>query len=827
MALPPPPAWQPPPAVPTSVAGLGPPTAGGGLPLSPMALAAPATEPEEAVQPVRRRRRMVLDEEAIIERVWQSIDAARDERANWMELRLVRYAKLRGWLQDKTWPWDDASNQHIPMMQANSLRIQAGLHNAVLGARPVMMGKSLIAAQKDAAEQASNLIDYQVFVEADGEEKIERYIQQFVNDGTVIAFQPWVKDQRTIVDVRRYPVDPARPVIQYLAELLPQEIPGLSALTAAGEDGLSWTGTWTGPNGEVEVQIEVYDGREGMLEVEMTWPATVFDGPTMIVHELEDIVVPLRAQNCQPVTPANPFGAPFVARLVKVDLDTIRRRQREGVYDLLSEKDLKELEAEADVITKQDSGYQDDALLVQKEEQAGLSPSFGGARKDQVWITMAEWYGRWDVNGDGLDEDVIVWVTLEGKKLCRARYLTEMYPGLPPRRPLAEARFIPVDGQFYGIGLPELMEGVADLLHMLINQNIDHGEIANLPIMLYRASSGIKPEVMRVRPGDWVPVDNPQTDALPVQFPHSDQTWSFNMISLIQQFAQQLIQIGPIQMGQVPQGKASALRTVGTTMAILQQGAAMPEQILRRLFMGLKQVWEQFHMLNTRFLPKRKQYLLQGKPSTDADAYRTIQSPTEIDVPVLFDFQATLLNTNKGVISQALTGLGGAIFNPLAFQMQLVTPENFYNWAKDLIRANQLDPERYITRPPDAPAGPRVTLQDAIGMLIGGQLPPTDVVGPTDQFLMELEKFKQSDDFGRLHISNVGLWRQYEMALIQKVQQEQQHAQMLQASQQFTQMLGNQGQGQGGQPQMGEPPAMQAEPGTASELMGAEGGPHA
>lgn len=795
-----------------------------------MALAAPLTEPEPdtEVQPVRRRRRMTLDADAVIARVWETIDSVRDDRASWMELRLVRYAKLRGWLQDKTWPWDDASNQHIPMMQANSLRIQAGLHNAVLGARPVMMGKSLTMAQKEAAEQASNLIDYQVFVEADGEEKIERYIQQFVNDGTVVSFQPWVKDTRTIVDVRRYPVDETRPVIQYLAELIPQEIPGLSKLSAKGEDGLSWTATWAGPQGDVDVQIEVYDGKEEMLEVEMTWQAAVFDGPTMIVHELEDILVPMRAQNCQPVTPANPFGAPFVARLVKVDLDTIKRRQQDGVYDLLTDEDLAELEEQGDVITKQDETYQEDQLQVQKETQAGLAPSFAGAKKDQVWLTMAEWYGRWDVNDDGLDEDVIFWVTQEGRKLCRARHLTEMYPGLPPRRPLSEARFIPVDGQFYGVGLPELMEGVSDLLHMLINQNIDHGEIANLPIMLYRASSGIKPEVMRVRPGDWVPVDNPQTDALPVQFPHADQTWSFNMISLIQQFAQQLIQIGPIQMGQVPQGKASALRTVGTTMAILQQGAAMPEQILRRLFMGLKQVWEQFHMLNTRFLPKRKQYLLQGKPSADADAYRTIQTPTEIDVPVLFDFQATLLNTNKGVIAQALTGLGGAIFNPLAFQMKLVQPENFYNWAKDLIRANQLDPERYITKPPDAPTGPRVTLQDAIGMLIGGQLPPTDVVGPTQEFLIELQKFEQSDDFGRLHISNVGLWRQYTMALMQKVQEEQQHLQMQQAAQQFTQMLGNQGQGQGGQPQAGQPPEMQAEPGTATELqgaMGAHGGP--
>ncbi len=830
MALPPQAPWQPPAPVPVGAAG-GPPA--GGLPLGPQDLAGgpgpPPVTAETGGQVPKRRRRMPLDEEAqakLVDRVFDSIDAARDDRANWMDTRLVRYAKLRGWLQDKTWPWDEASNQHIPLIQAASLRIQAGLHNAVLGVRPVMVGKALRFDQKEGAETASDLIDYQLFVEADGEEKIETYITHFVNDGTAISFQPWVKEKRFIVDVKRYPLD-TRPMIQYMADLLPKEIDGLRDLVAKSEDGLSWAATFAGPQGDVDVEVEVYDGREDMLEVEMTWEATIFDGPTMINEELENVIVPMRVENAQPVSALNPRGAPWIARLVKIDLDTVKRYQQDGTYEWLTLEDITDLEDTADVVTKRDETYQEDAKREQDEVQAGLTPSFSGTEEDRQWLTLAEWYGAYDVDGDGFAEEVIVSCIREGGKLCRTRYLTEQYPGLPPRRPFAEARFIPVPGQFYGIGLPELMEGLNDLLHELINQNINCGEIGQLPIMLYRASSGIKPEVMRVRPGDWVPVDNPQTDALPLQWPQKDQSWSFNMITLIQQLEQQLIQIGPIQMGQVPQGKASALRTVGTTMAILQQGAAMPEQILRRLFMGLRQVWEQFHMLNTRFLPPRKRYLLQGKPRDDEDAYREIQSPSEIGLPVMFDFGATLLNTNKGVMSQALEGLGPSLFNPLSFQLNVVTMENYYNWLTDLVKAAQLDHERYVTRPADAPEGQRVSLQDAIGMLLEGQMPPTDVMGDPVQFLMGLKAYEESDEFGKLHVSNVGLWRQYTQAIVAKVQQAQQKQALMQAAQQFSQMQGNQGQGQGGQPTAGAPPEMQSQPGTASELAGAmkSGGP--
>lgn len=92
---------------------------------------------------------------------------------------------------------------------------------------------------------------------------------------------------------------------------------------------------------------------------------------------------------------------------------------------------------------------------------------------------------------------------------------------------------------------------------------------------------------------------------------------------------------------------------------------------------------------------------------------------------------------------------------------------------------------------------------------------------------MGLQQFEQSDDFGRLHVTNLGMWRQYTTALMQKIQQEQQALQQQAAAQQFTQMLGNQGQGQGGQPSAGAPPPMQSQPGTPQELAGAaKGGAH-
>lgn len=789
------------------------------------ALAIPDEALTEAPVPRRRRRSLSVDKEKVSRYVLDTVDKDRNERSGWMDLRLIRYAKLRGWRQDQALLYTDAHNEHIPMVQANNLRVQAGLFNAVMGNHPIMQGETLRKDKKDAAESAANLVEYQFMVESDGEQKVAEGVQRFVEDGTVMSYQPWVKEIRKYVDVRTISAPPeGTPLRHYMLEQLPTLIEGTREITDETSDGYHWTVKRPAPDrgGDQEFEVNVYyrDGDDDRLDVELRWDAVVFDGPQCIVHRLEDVVAPLRSQNLQPVTPYNPYGAPRVARLVRVSLDSIRRRMKDGTYDLLTEEEFGNLIGFAQARAAQDTRHDDNAITEKKEEQAGFDVDWSGLAEEHRWVTMIEWYGGWVVDPDGLEDEVIFWVTQDGGFLCRARFLTEQFPATPPHRPLASAAFIPVSDCLYGISLPELLEGLHDILHDLINSNLDRGDVATLPAMLYRPSSGIKNEVMRIRPGDWIPVDNPDTDVKAVQYPHSDQSWSFNMIGMMQQWTEKLIQVGPLQMGQVPQGKASALRTVGTTMAILQQGAALPEQILRRFFTWLQEVYGQYHVMNSRYLPKKKQYLIMGKPKDSQDAYAEIDR-TDVDLPVTFNFQATLLNTNKGVVSQALQGLGAALFNPLSLQIGTVNAQTYYQWQRDLINAHQLDPDRYVVPPPGG-GEPPISIETAITQLIEGILPSVNVLGGPEMALQELMKWAQTDAFGLLPPTNVGLFKHYVMLIQQAIQQAQQQQMMMQAAQEFQGRMGEGGKGPGAPPGMGEVPEMQTEAPTQAEIGGAE-----
>lgn len=801
-----------------------------------------AADAAEDPRPVSRRRRRLLSEteaEEFVERCLEQVDEIKDSRADWLEKRLARAAKQRGWLPREDGPWDDASDQHIPIIQSNCLRVHAAFHNAVLGNRPVVFGKPLRPEHRERAEKNDFLLDHQMFVDQEGERNIERAIIQFVDEGTLISFQPRVLETKGFYDVHRFPV-PLEPLAEAVPELIAEVASEFSVqfsmLTRKDDEGRRWDCEYVDMSEKPSVcVVEVYDVEvdgQDLIELVFNWRTTVFDGPAMIPLDLEDVLVPIRSENLQPVSGANPGGAPYVIKVSKVDADTVRRRIKSGDFDYLTMEDLEpETDSEETRGGKErtedfDEGSHDEkAITAYKESQAGLEPLTRSSTGAREWYTIFEWYGGHDCNDDQLNEEVVFTVVAELRKLARAKYLTELYPGIPERRPFAEGRFISVPGQFYGIGLPELMEGLSDFIHVLLNENVDAARIANMPWFGYRAASGFKPDKLRLGPGDGIPLDDVQRDLAFYNIPHSDQSWGFNMIGLAMQFVERLTQMGAMQFGQVPQGKASALRTVGTTMAILQQSAAMPEQILRRLFCWLRDVYAQFHLINCRFLPPNKRYLVTGRPLSNDDAYMKLNDRRDIAIPLSFDFQATLLNSNKGLVSEALASIGSALFSPLAFQSGLVTPEELYNWAHDLVRANQLEPGRYLRRPPGVTDEPKITVEEALLDITSGIMPQSvNFVYPATEALQKFVAFVQSDDVGLLTEPQVAILKAYLMAVQQKAQQEMQAMQQAQAAAAFQQTLGG-GKGEAGRPpEMGEAPPMQPEMGTATEAQGAAQG---
>lgn len=783
----------------------------------------------ETVQaPQRLKPSLKLDPSAVVRFVTQRLTRDLADRNQWNLQRIERYAKLRGWLPEKTYPIGAlSSNMWVPTMLTASMRLKSSLENAVKSTRPLMEAKATQRRNIERQENISNLIDFQVFEEANGENLFDDFISNLVDDGTAVAFVRWVREDQILRDVkilpglpRNIPADvPHRLIVGQALDVLFDKI-----IAAAPKQDSEY------PDYEYDVVYEdqyqnqhhaivcFYDTDQGKLEAHITQEVTSFDGPSFEVLDLEDIVVPARTGNLQPPTQFNPHGAPYVNRLCKTTLDTIRRLKANGTYDLLDDAGMSKI---ASTATSPNSWWEDEAAKLQKDQKEGVDSPY--AQTDLGVRFIIEHYGRWDVDGDGFDEDVVFWVERDSQVLLRARLLGEIYPGVPVRRPFGVAKLFPIPGRFYAQSLGEILEPLQDAMKFLMDSNFDWGTITNIPFGFYRPASGLKREDMTLLPGTLYPVDRPTED---VSFPtwNRDMSWVMNTFSMLKQMDEKLSMQSDVQFGRVPTGQASALRTLGTTASLLQQGDARSEQILRRLFHGISEIYLLIHRLNRRYLPKDKQIRVMGMAERGEDPYVDL-TPDRIDADVDFAFRATMLNTNKQVVAAALGEVAALLISPIALQMGMATPDGIYKLMRDIAKAKDLDPDRYIQRPrEDIFAGPKLSGEEVISMILGGQIPDGQPLeASAEEHLKKLMEFVQSDQVGLMaehQVQVLVMWMKKVQASDQQIQQRQA---MMQAAEQMQGNI-NGGGGPGGAPTTIQPPADQTGAAPTAQPPGPGGG---
>ncbi|MCI0556752.1 MAG: hypothetical protein L0287_37915, partial [Anaerolineae bacterium] len=310
--------------------------------------------------PAPKNRLSKVDVTKLVYEICELYHADLEERIDWEEARIQRIAKYRGWREKKTYPWEDASNAHLPIIMTDVQATEDTLHNAVMSSRPVMQAKSLIKATVDREQTVDNLIDYQIFFENKGEERIGNLISSFVQDGQWVAYLPYIREVQKISTkvILEYP-GPGISWPAYLhmkmTELYPGAVITPLANKAPWEYEVSQQHPLTGER--IKFRVEVADNGDNRIQVVSHHEETTFDGPSLIPVELEDIVVPSRSENLQPVTLANPRGSHHCFLVDYPTRDEIYKLKESGFYNQMTEEDWQKLNATTsdDTVSNQDS----------------------------------------------------------------------------------------------------------------------------------------------------------------------------------------------------------------------------------------------------------------------------------------------------------------------------------------------------------------------------------------------------------------------------------------------------------------------------------------
>ena len=306
----------------------------------------------------------------------------------------------------------------------------------------------------------------------------------------------------------------------------------------------------------------------------------------------ENLVVPYETTDLE--------TCPNITQVVRMSLNDLRKRQVAGVYldveVIPSQKELTSLEDEFNRIDGQEPGQIDyDCTILECHADLDLEGyedededgEFTGIKIPYV-VTISEDNGQiLSIRRNYLEEDVL------RKKI---QYFTHY-------------KFLPGFG-FYGLGLIHTIGGLSRTATSALRQLIDAGTLSNLPAGFKARGLRIRDDDNPLQPGEFRDVDAPggaiRDSLMPLPFKGPDQTL-FQLLGFVVDAAQRFATITDLKVGDGNQQAA-----VGTTMAMMEQGARVMSAVHKRLHYAMRKEFKILARVMSESLPQEYPYSVPG-----------------------------------------------------------------------------------------------------------------------------------------------------------------------------------------------------------------------
>jgi intein/homing endonuclease len=216
---------------------------------------------------------------------------------------------------------------------------------------------------------------------------------------------------------------------------------------------------------------------------------TVKNTPDLIPIRLEDFLT-------RPYWGSDIQRAPWIAHKIHFMKHELKERDKSGIFsnvDVVLNGPFNEIDE-----NRQDS-----------LERGGTD--FNKTSEASVF-DIYEVYFYWDIDGNGIEEDMIAWIDPISGTFLRVEYNSL---GI---RPIVRMPYFERPDELYAIGTGWMVENLQDEIDALHNMRIDGTHISMLQMFVSRRGSGLGPNE-EFRPLKHIIVDNPLEDFMTIKFP--------------------------------------------------------------------------------------------------------------------------------------------------------------------------------------------------------------------------------------------------------------------------------------------------------------------
>lgn len=457
----------------------------------------------------------------------------------------------------------------------------------------------------------------------------------------------------------------------------------------------------------------------------------------------EDIVLPPGQHD--------PQEADWVISRIFMTDDDLKAKASEGAFFE---------DAVENSLGKTESIYDGSSISMEiKEERQEID----GNRSDFVESgnrhVVFEYYGKAWVEEKEVDEEgfagdvkrrqkeIVAYVHKQSKEVLGWTYLHRVSPG--GIRPIFKSDYVTFPDRSTGVGVPELIYDLTQHTEAIRNLRMDNGILASTPMGFYRAStSGLKPAVHNIKPGDMIPVDDPN-DVRFAQFPFLSG-FGYQEESVLQTDMQRILALSDLQLGSIPD-KVGALRNATGSNLLASEANIQLEIHFDRVAHATSRMLQFLFKLCRERMPAELYYRVESDMGTPV-----FGKVNREDLKGDFDFDISLdiLSQSQTERQQQSVLMMQTLLNGAFLQTGVVAPRNIFSLAKNFLMAHKVGRvDDFLSKPPDYD-GEIITPAERIyritvGRIVNPNIESTVRLGEDHQAALDAyAQFEASDEFG-------------------------------------------------------------------------------
>jgi len=591
--------------------------------------------------------------------------------------------------KEKTFPFIGCSNIRMPTIEIKIRKLKAALTNVIFGIRPVVQVIPNPGGNWESARKIEKFLDHLIMNVIKLKSKVIIAIDQTLEKGMYLL-KPYFK---TVINTRieEFKLDDLS-VEEALWLFDVNRQPNEIAAIIQKRFDIDMNDLVRKHN-IAELDKVVEQIVQGKTNIKGEFQDVICNYPDVALCEPERVYVP-------PDSGFNPQSCLWIIHEFFLTIDEIKLNERlkgwntEGIDYIGMKLDEKSK-------TSKGSAHRDKDIDSDKDTREGIE-IYDNTGKIKIW----EYYGFYDINGDGEDEKCVVTCAPDFNQVLR-KITLPFYSG---KYPFIKLFYELIDDRWFSHrGIPEIIEDIVKEIDMQHNQKLDQQTLRNTPMFIYRAGM-INKNTMQMAWGQGIPAHGmqPLNDLIaPLNNNNPNVEFSYEKEQMIlESKVEELIgQIDFTLQSMINKREPRTLGEVNLQQQNMQQVFSLDADMFRSNFEELfNWIWE----LWCQYGDDSYEFAYFGK-----NGYENIKmTKEELQGHYKITVRGNDQNTNAQIRLQKAQMILMAMQNPLALQSGIITPMNIANAYKLLYQ--ELDVhnwEEFVSPPqPQQPPPPNVRM---------------------------------------------------------------------------------------------------------------------